>query len=65
MRNRIDAYFKLVVRNLRDTVPKAIGYFLVKSIQDNMQIKLYNELYKTHEIVSVLNEVFQQSFIAF
>jgi GTP-binding protein EngB required for normal cell division len=56
IRNRIEAYFKLVVRNLRDAVPKAIGYFLVKSIQDNMQLRLYNQLYKSTEMVSVLNE---------
>ena len=31
IRARIDAYFKLVVRNVRDTIPKAIGYFLVKA----------------------------------
>jgi hypothetical protein len=56
IRNRIEAYFKLVVRNLRDSIPKSIGYFLVKSIQDNMQLKLYNELYKNTEMVKVLNE---------
>jgi len=56
IRNRIEAYFKLVVRNLRDSVPKAIGYFLVKSIQDTMQLRLYNELYKSKEMVNVLNE---------
>lgn len=57
IRNRIEAYFKLVVRNLRDSVPKAIGYFLVKSIQENMQLQLYNQLFKNNEMVSVLNEV--------
>ena len=57
IRNRIEAYFKLVVRNLRDSVPKAIGYFLVKSIQENMQLQLYNQLFKSNEMVSVLNEV--------
>ena len=31
IRARIDAYFKLVVRNVRDSIPKTIGYFLVKS----------------------------------
>jgi len=31
IRARIDAYFKLVVRNVRDTIPKSIGYFLVKA----------------------------------
>jgi hypothetical protein len=31
IRARIDAYFKIVVRNVRDSVPKVIGYFLVKA----------------------------------
>jgi dynamin 1-like protein len=31
IRARIDAYFKLVVRNVRDTIPKSIGFFLVKA----------------------------------
>jgi len=30
MRKRIDAYFEIVLRNVKDSVPKAIGYFLVK-----------------------------------
>jgi hypothetical protein len=45
------------VRNLRDSIPKTIGHFLVKSLQDNMQIKLYNQLNKSDEILSLLNEV--------
>jgi hypothetical protein len=56
IRNRIEAYFKLVVRNLRDSVPKSIGYFLVKNIQDNMQLQLYNQLYKSSDMARVLNE---------
>lgn len=31
IRMRIDAYFKIVLRNIRDAVPKVIGYFLVKA----------------------------------
>ena len=58
IRNRIEAYFKLVVRNLRDAIPKSIGFFLVKSIQENMQLQLYNQLFKSHEMVTVLNEVY-------
>ena len=42
MRKRIDAYFKLIVRNLRESVPKIIGKYLVKEIEDNMQIDLSN-----------------------
>jgi hypothetical protein len=30
MRKRIDAYFEIVLRNVKDSIPKAIGYFLVK-----------------------------------
>ena len=30
LRKRIDEYFSLVIRNLRDTIPKLIGHFLVK-----------------------------------
>ena len=56
IRGRIEAYFKLVVRNLRDSIPKIIGYNLVRSIQDNMQIKLYNQLYKNNDLIQSLNE---------
>ena len=33
-----------------------IGYNLVQSIEDNMQIDLYNQLYKSTEIVASLSE---------
>jgi len=33
MRNRIDSYFGIVVRNVRDSLPKIIGFFLVKKVQ--------------------------------
>lgn len=36
IRNRIEAYFKLIVRNLRDSIPKIMGNYLVKEIEDNM-----------------------------
>jgi dynamin 1-like protein len=56
IRNRIEAYFKLIVRNLRDSIPKIIGNFLVKEIQENMQLKLYNKLYNAREITDLLSE---------
>ena len=56
MRSRVEAYFKLCVKNLRDSIPKAIGYNLVQSIQDNMEMYLYKALYDNKEIVEVLNE---------
>lgn len=42
MRKRIDQYFDIVLRNIRDSVPKAIGCFLVKKSQDILQFELYN-----------------------
>ena len=30
LRTRIDAYFSIVLRSVKDSVPKAIGYFLVR-----------------------------------
>ena len=56
IRNRIEAYFKLIVRNLRDSIPKIIGNYLIKDIEDNMQLKLYNKLYKSREMIDLLSE---------
>ena len=36
IRMRIDAFFRIVVRNVRDSIPKTIGYFLVKSSQEKL-----------------------------
>jgi hypothetical protein len=36
IRKRIDAYFSIVIRNIRDCIPKSIGYFMVRSSIDNM-----------------------------
>ena len=56
IRNRIEAYFKLIVRNLRDSIPKVIGNYLIKEIEDNMQLKLYNKLYNAREMTDLLSE---------
>lgn len=44
IRARIDTYFKIVLRNVRDTVPKQIGYFLVKMSQEKLQFELYQRI---------------------
>jgi len=36
IRARIDTYFRIVLRNVRDTVPKTVGYFLVKMSQEKL-----------------------------
>lgn len=45
-----------MVRNVRDSVPKAIGYFLVKAVQEKMQYQLYSEIMKNVEILDQLGE---------
>eukprot|EP01054_Gregarina_sp_Poly1_P001689 Gregarina_sp_Poly_1__1688@NODE_1433_length_4160_cov_221_240899_g951_i0_p2_GENE_NODE_1433_length_4160_cov_221_240899_g951_i0NODE_1433_length_4160_cov_221_240899_g951_i0_p2_ORF_typecomplete_len347_score52_37GED/PF02212_18/6_5e20Dynamin_M/PF01031_20/0_00037dCache_2/PF08269_11/0_13_NODE_1433_length_4160_cov_221_240899_g951_i025653605 len=56
IRGRLDAYFGIVLRNIRDTVPKTIGFFLVRAVQDGLQFQLYNELNKAERFESLLGE---------
>lgn len=56
LRERVDAYYRLVVRNLRECIPKCIGYFLVKSSQDKMQFNLYNEMLKNENVMGLMVE---------
>ena len=44
MRKRIDAYFEVVLRSVRDSIPKAIGYFLVHKSQEMLQMDMYNQV---------------------
>lgn len=56
MRARIDAYFSIVVRNLRDFVPKIIGQFLVKHFNQNLEVELLNGLSKRNYCLESFNE---------
>jgi dynamin 1-like protein len=56
LRQRIDSYFSLVIRNVRDRVPKTIGNFLVKKVQDKIQFHLYSEINKNSKMSEVLGE---------
>lgn len=56
MRMRIDAYFAIVLRNIRDTIPKIMGNFLVKAVQDKLQYVLYNEVNKNEGIMNTVGE---------
>ena len=57
MRARIDAYFFIVLRNIRDSVPKIIGHFLVKAVQEKLQYNLYNEINKNEQLLNTVGEV--------
>ena len=56
IRNRIDSYFSLVVHNLRESIPKIIGNFLLKEIENNLQNVLINKIYNSKELVNLLVE---------
>ena len=45
----MDGYFRIVVNVLNDSVPKMIGFFLVKQSQETLQMVLFNEL--NHESI--------------
>ena len=56
IRARIDAYFRVVARNVRDTAPKLIGYFLVRSSMDRMQYEFYNHMNANDKILECMSE---------
>lgn len=56
IRKRLDMYFKIIVRGIRDSVPKAIGFFLVNGIQEKIQYELYAEINKNESMAETLGE---------
>jgi len=52
LKTRLDCYFRIVVRNIRDTVPRLIGHFLVRVVQNKMQIELFRRLNQMFETVN-------------
>lgn len=44
LRGKINNYFFIIVRNLRDIVPKLIGQFLVKKFNKNLEVHILNGL---------------------
>jgi dynamin 1-like protein len=56
IRARLDSYFELVLRNVRDAVPKAVGFFLVRQVQDKLQFELYTALNKSESLGDLLGE---------
>jgi hypothetical protein len=56
LRKRLDMYFKIITRGIRDSVPKAIGYFLIDGIQESLQYQLYAEINKNESMAETLGE---------
>ncbi|CAK0879561.1 unnamed protein product [Prorocentrum cordatum] len=56
IRKRLDSYLAITVRNVRDSIPKAIGFYLVRGVQDKLQFELLNALNKKDRISELLGE---------
>ena len=56
IRKRLDMYFRIITRGIRDSVPKAIGFFLVNGIQEHIQYDLYAEINKNEGMAETLGE---------
>lgn len=56
LRQRIDQYFAIVLRNVRDSIPKSIGHFMVRKSQDSLQFELYNQVNTNKSLSSTLGE---------
>mmetsp|Transcript_4410 Transcript_4410/g.10199 ORF Transcript_4410/g.10199 Transcript_4410/m.10199 type:complete len:808 (-) Transcript_4410:35-2458(-) len=56
IRARLDAYFAIIIRNIRDCVPRAIGFYLVRFVQDKLQYELLNEFADDARISELLGE---------
>jgi len=56
LRSRIDTYFQIVLRSVRDSIPKAIGYFLVRMSQDKLQFELYRQVNQNKNLTTTLGE---------
>ena len=59
LRGRIDSYFAIALRSVKDSVPKAIGYFLVRKSQDTLQFELYNQINQNKQLQDSLGEPFR------
>lgn len=52
----IRSYFLIVRKNIQDSVPKAIMFFLVNHVKDNLQSELVTHLYKNENYKELLSE---------
>ena len=56
MRLRINHYFSIVLRNTKDSVPKAIGHFLVNKSIEEMQSELYDQVDRNEQLLQTIGE---------
>jgi dynamin 1-like protein len=57
----LQSYFAIVLKNIQDSVPKAIMHFLVNNVKDTIQHHLVATLYKDDMFDELLEEADQIS----
>lgn len=56
LRSRIEKYFYIVVRNIRNTIPKIIGSFLLRKLSENLEVSILNSLSRKNYCIDVFDE---------
>lgn len=56
IRSRIDSYFRVVIKNIRDAVPKVIGYFLVRGSMNKLNFDLYEYVNSNENVLQLVSE---------
>lgn len=56
IRARIDSVFAITVRTVRESIPKIVGYFLVKMSQEKLSSELHMKINENEGILDALGE---------
>ena len=56
LRVKVNRYFNIVVRNLRDSIPKIIGRFLMQKINERLEFEILNKLNQVNYCMDTLEE---------
>jgi hypothetical protein len=52
MRSKIDIYFKVIIKELRDTIPKMIGCFFVNKIENEISMVLIKDINDNAQVIN-------------
>lgn len=55
MKKIVDYYYKLVIRNLRESVPKSMAYYFILNLK-NIRSHILFQIAQTQDLESYLNE---------
>ena len=56
LKNALNDYFKIIIRNLRNIIPKTIQYKLINNLQINLFTSLIEYIFKNQDIINELEE---------